>query len=426
MLATDTRKFDVIVIGAGVIGLANAYAAAKRGRSVAVLERSPYASGASIRNFGMIWPIGQPVGERLDIALRSRSIWIELAGEAGFWHHEKGSIYLATHEDELDVIHQFDRASQGSGYQCDVLDQEQVHRRCPSANMEFVIGGMASHTEVGVDPREAIEKTPTLLAKKYGVSFFFDTPVVRCQPECVQTSDRQLFEANEHIVVCSGADITSLYPSFFDQQNVIPCKLQMMSSVAQPKGWDAGPMIASGASMRHYDSFQHCPALQAMTERMDRENPEWHQYGIHFMAAQNALGEMVLGDSHEYGEDITPFNQEHIDNIMLRGLRRYLDLPDFRISRRWHGVYLKSLESWKLVEEIEPGVTAFNAAGGAGMTLSFGLADQYWASKARIATSLIPNKRFNRGAEKTNEKKRGGVDPLGIFGPAGTRESGVV
>ena len=66
---------QIAVVGGGIIGLAHAYLAARRGWSVVLFERHEFAQGASIRNFGMIWPIGQPAGERLQLALRSRSIW---------------------------------------------------------------------------------------------------------------------------------------------------------------------------------------------------------------------------------------------------------------------------------------------------------------------------------------------------------------
>src|SRR5262249_62310875 len=67
---------EVAVVGGGILGLAHAYMAAKHGRSVVVFERGMRAQGASVRNFGMIWPIGQPPGPMHDIALRSRSLWL--------------------------------------------------------------------------------------------------------------------------------------------------------------------------------------------------------------------------------------------------------------------------------------------------------------------------------------------------------------
>ena len=70
----DTRDADVLIVGAGIIGLAHAYIAAKAGKKVLVLERSLGASGASIANFGMLWPIGQTAGRMFDLAIRSRSI----------------------------------------------------------------------------------------------------------------------------------------------------------------------------------------------------------------------------------------------------------------------------------------------------------------------------------------------------------------
>ncbi len=87
-----TSRADVIVIGAGIVGLGVAWAAAKQGRSVVILERSSWAQGASIRNFGMVWPIGQPQGFRRDLALRNRTLWCELAKAAGLWIEECGSL----------------------------------------------------------------------------------------------------------------------------------------------------------------------------------------------------------------------------------------------------------------------------------------------------------------------------------------------
>ena len=93
-----------IVIGAGIAGLATARALAIKGYSVKVIERTHKAVGASIRNFGMIWPIGQPSGKLYERALQSKSIWKQICTEASIWYHESGSLHLAHSADEMQVL----------------------------------------------------------------------------------------------------------------------------------------------------------------------------------------------------------------------------------------------------------------------------------------------------------------------------------
>src|SRR6478736_4119614 len=102
-----SAAYDVAVVGAGVLGLAHAYHLAKRGLRVGVFERQPRAEGASVRNFGMLWPIGQPPGPLYRLARRSLETWLEVLRAAGIWHDRAGSLHLAYHEDEAQVLAEF-------------------------------------------------------------------------------------------------------------------------------------------------------------------------------------------------------------------------------------------------------------------------------------------------------------------------------
>lgn len=384
-------KSDVVVIGAGIVGLAHAWAASRNGRSVTMIDRSSYAQGASIRNFGMVWPIGQVPGSTLSAAMRSRELWIEAAQRAGFWHQTCGSVYLAMREDELAVMREFvdDHAVTG-GYRCKNLTQEQAWAICPAANRSNVIGGFFSETEVGVDPREAIRLIPKMLAEYHNVQVLFDTHAAECRSGVVVLADGSYIEAGEKIVVCSGSDTQTLFPGLLDRKGALLCKLQMLATPPQPNNWQVGPMIASGSTLRHYDAFKVCQSLSALKQRFAEETPELDQLGIHLMAAQNGLGEVVMGDSHEYGDEINPFESSRIEALMLKELHKLLDLKNFSIARRWHGIYLKVAGKTHLAFDPVPGVTVFNGLGGAGMTLSFGLADQMWSSDESVAVPIIP------------------------------------
>ena len=116
------------------------------------------------------------------------------------------------------------------------------------------------------------------------------------------------------------------------------------------------------------------PALRRLKERVARESPWFDRYGIHVMVSQNGRGELTIGDSHEYGDAIEPFDKAEIEDRILDYLGTFLDVPGLQIASRWHGTYARHPEQPYLVLNPCAGVLAITGVGGAGMTLSFGLA----------------------------------------------------
>ncbi|MDX2301888.1 MAG: TIGR03364 family FAD-dependent oxidoreductase [Microscillaceae bacterium] len=367
------QKSEIAIVGAGIVGLSLALSFAKRGHQVRVFERNTAAVGASVRNFGLIWPIGQKDGHLYKRALKSREVWQELASQSSIHLNQNGSIHLAYHQDEWKILQEFFQQNPYASETCQLLSASEVLQKSAAANPEGLLGGLWSTTEMTVDPREAIPGLASYLQDRYKVDFKFGHAVTDISYPQLKAGGRT-WEA-EKIFVCSGADFETLYPEIFAQSGITKCKLQMMRSEPQPKGWLLGPSLCAGLTLTHYASFEDCPTLPALKARIQEEMPEYVKWGIHVLLNQNALGELVIGDSHEYGWNPSPFDQEKVNQYILTYLQKFARLPSLQIKERWQGVYPKIPGQTELIRQPEQGVMIVNALSGAGMTLSMGLAE---------------------------------------------------
>ena len=367
------RSADIAIVGAGIVGLAHAYMALKKGYKVVLFEREQFAVGASVRNFGLLWPIGQLPGVGLQRALRGKVHWEEVARQAGFWMKNNGSLHLAYHEDEWNVLQEFAALYKDSGYQCALQSPAQIKDMGSVAKQDGLLGGLLSETEGTVYAREAIRRIPHWLQEKYGLMLNFGHAVTEISLPKVKTA-RGDWRADA-VFVCSGADFETLYPSIFDQHPVTKCKLQMLKAVPE-KPVRLGPTLCAGLTLRHYAAFGNCPSLKKVDERYNRLSADYEEYGVHVLLAQNESGELIIGDSHEYSRTVEPFDAEKVSEIIMGYLSTFADVGLLRIVERWHGIYPKVTGNIDLVLSPERGVKIVTGLGGAGMTLSFGLAEE--------------------------------------------------
>jgi FAD dependent oxidoreductase TIGR03364 len=372
------RHFDVAIVGAGILGLAHAYAAARAGKTVVVFEKKPLATGASIRNFGMVWPIGQPHGEMLALAMRSRELWVEILNAAKLLYRNTGSLHLTYADDEAQVAQEFAAAAPALGYECQWLTSAQTLTKSEAVIETNLRGALWSDTELTVDPRQVVSELPNYLHQTYGVEFRFHAQVRAIVADGTENTVETAHESvvAETVFVCSGEDFETLYPEHFAQSGLTLCKLQMLRTAPQRGGWQLGPSLAAGLTLRFYPAFNICPSLPALARRIATETPEFDRWFIHALVSQTADGALTLGDSHEYGLTVDIFNKEEIDDLILKYTYGFLKAPDLRIAERWYGVYAKHPTKPLVTMAPEQRVRIVASPGGSGMTLSFGVGEQ--------------------------------------------------
>src|SRR5689334_11531029 len=113
MSTESDNGYDAVFVGGGVIGLACAWRAARRGARVCVLERDRPAAGATGVAAGMLAPVGEANwGEErlLELNLESLRRWPgfarELEDEAGeeIGFAETGAVHVALDRDEAEEL----------------------------------------------------------------------------------------------------------------------------------------------------------------------------------------------------------------------------------------------------------------------------------------------------------------------------------
>jgi len=367
-------KKTAIVVGAGILGMAAARALALKGYVVNVYERNLKALGASVRNFGMVWPIGQPAGKLYERAIRSRNCWKEIGDSARLWYDPVGSLHVAYHALEWQVLQELYTAFAAEGREVTLLNPNEIQSRSAIAKKENCLGGLYSREELIVDPREAIAFLPEYFQATLDIQFNWGKAVTAVVPGCITTGSEKFYA--DVIFICTGSDFKTLYPGEFEKFPLTKCKLQMMRLVEEgsPR---IGASLCGGLSLIHYPSFKTAPGLHELKQYYEKELPEYLKWGIHVMVSQNHLGHLTVGDSHEYGPSPDPFDRHFVNDLILKYLSRFTSLRNPKLLETWNGVYGKLTNNeTELFYSPEPGIYILNGVGGTGMTMSFGLAEE--------------------------------------------------
>jgi len=156
--------YDVVVVGAGVIGLASAWRAAQRGLSVLVLERDEPGSGASGVAAGMLAPVTEAEwGARplLDLNLDSAERWPAFAEELRqasgreVGYHRSGALVVAADRDDAEELRRLHGFQESIGLDVEWLGSRAARQLEPALSPR-IAGAIHAPHEAQADPRALV------------------------------------------------------------------------------------------------------------------------------------------------------------------------------------------------------------------------------------------------------------------------------
>ena len=149
----STRRFDVAIVGGGLVGSSSALALARAGMRVVLIERRYCGAQASGVNYGGVRCQGRSV-EQLPLAMRARRIWDRLAERIGIDGEfvVSGHLRLARSESDLEGLEAYARTSAQHGLQLEMMSGPSFRRRYPWLGAA-AIGGSLCASDGHANPR---------------------------------------------------------------------------------------------------------------------------------------------------------------------------------------------------------------------------------------------------------------------------------
>jgi D-hydroxyproline dehydrogenase subunit beta len=367
---TSQTKFDLAVVGAGILGLSCALAAARRKLKVVVIERGTRALGASVRNFGLITVTGQDPTNVWPLARRARDVWVEVAALAGIPILQRGVWIPAQRPESAAILEAFIQTDTAAG--CELLTAAAARARCPELQTRGLQAALWSPHDLRVESREAMPALTDWLARELGVKFLWATAVREVDTPRIQTSAGPVAAATA--VVCPGDDLETLFPERIKAAGISRCTLQMLR-LGSP-GFALPGILMSDLSMLRYEGFAKLPEATALRRRLQEEQPEYFQHGIHLLVAQGADGSLVVGDSHHYGPEPEIFAEEYIYELLLAEYQAVAGQRPPAVRARWTGTYAVAEGRVVLIEAPLPQTRLVMLTSGIGASTGFAIGEQ--------------------------------------------------
>jgi sarcosine oxidase subunit beta len=341
---------DVVVIGAGTLGMGSAVALAERGARVTVLEANAIASGSSGRSVGVV---GTQHVDPFAVAIRARSVRrIQAWRKLGLTFNAIGYLRLGRTARDLELFGlSLDWQREAGLEGARLMDVADLRRLVPHLDTAGLEGGLFGPNDGFIDPHEMC----TLLARR--VREAGGTVRQQCRVEAVERTDgRYRLITSQGVVACdavvnaAGAWAAHVAALFGQRLDIVPERHEAVSirldaplPYTMPMVMDLVEGRGTGLNFRHERPGELISELHKSSGAA--ENPDAYDEGM--------------------GED----GKEQLAELLME---RLPGLPGAAFGRGWAGLYPVSADGKPYVGPVdrnEPLIVTAAGAGGYGIQL---------------------------------------------------------
>jgi FAD dependent oxidoreductase TIGR03364 len=370
------KKYDLVIVGAGIVGMAHAYEAVQRGLSVLIIEKNQSCVGASVRNFGFITVSGQSSKDTWRRARYSRDVWASISEKAGIPIIHRGSWIVCQRPEAFDVASAFLNTEMGADCQLfspkDFSNLESLGFKNTSVlRLDHAAGLLYSPHEFRVESRDAIPMMADWLSSSLKVDFCWGAEVFSCDDSQIHTSSGTFYA--DKVLICPGADLNGVAKKYIAHHDIKLCTLQMLRVKVDDHVKLPGSVMTDN-SLARYLGWADLPEASALKVKIQKEMPEFLKEGIHLIAVQSSDGSLVIGDSHQYGRVEDVFAKDRIDQLIIELLGQTINFSELKVLERWTGVYPSSSQQDAIIEKVSDSLRVALVTSGTGASTAFGLA----------------------------------------------------
>lgn len=338
----------ILVIGAGIVGAACAWALVRGGHRVTVLDGYSPGSGATAAGMGHIVVMDDSPAQ-LQLTRYSQELWLELAPQlpAAAEYVQSGTLWLAADAQEMDLAEK-----KAALYQSCRIAARMVLPAELSVLEPHLRPGLAGALLV---PADAVVYSPAVAAWMIdqvghgGGTVKIGAPVTGLAAGHVTLADGQTLEADV-IVVATGTEISELLPEL----SVRPRKGHLVITDRYP-GFAKHQLVELG-----YLKSAHATDADSVA----------------FNIQPRATGQLLIGSSRQFGAESGQVDHAIVRAMLRRAFSYMPELSGLAALRIWSGFRAASPDHLPFIGPVpgRPGIYAVGGHEGLGITSSLGSA----------------------------------------------------